>query len=176
MPGVDESLPFAPLRIAVLTVSDRRTEKDDRSGATLVQLALKSGHELVERQIVGNDEDAIVDQLRTWIDSARVDAILTIGGTGITTQDVTPEAIRRVVDKEIPGFGELLRMRSYDTIGLAALLSRANAGVAGQTLVFALPGSTGACKDAWYGILRHQLDSRYRPSNLAELLPRTGSP
>lgn len=176
MPGVDESLPFAPLRITVLTVSDTRTEQDDRSGATLVQLALKSGHDLVERQIVGEDEDAIVDQLRAWIDSTKVDAILTIGGTGITARDVTPEAVRRVIDKEIPGFGELLRMRSYDTIGLAALLSRATAGVAGQTLVFALPGSTGACKDAWYGILRHQLDSRYRPNNLAELLPRTGSP
>ena len=176
MPGVDESLPFSPLRIAVLTVSDTRTEKDDRSGATLVQLALKSGHELVERCIVRDEEDAIVEQLTAWIDSGRVDAILTIGGTGITRRDVTPEAIRRVVDKEIPGFGELLRMRSYDTIGLAALLSRAIAGVAGQTLVFALPGSTGSCKDAWYGILRHQLDSRYRPCNLAELLPRAGSP
>jgi len=176
MPGVDESLPFAPLRLAVLTVSDTRTEKDDRSGATLVQLALKSGHELVERCIVTDDEDAIVGQLNEWIDGGRVDAILTTGGTGITRRDVTPEAVRRVIDKEIPGFGELLRMRSYDTIGLAALLSRATAGVAGQTLIFALPGSTGACKDAWYGILRHQLDSRYRPCNLAELLPRTGSP
>jgi molybdopterin adenylyltransferase len=175
MPGVDESLPFSPLRIAVLTVSDTRTEHDDRSGATLVQLALKTGHELVERKIVKDEREAIVEQLRAWIDSGKVDAIMTTGGTGITKRDVTPEAVREVIEKEIPGFGELLRRRSYDTIGLAALLSRATAGVARGTLVFAMPGSTGACKDAWYGILLHQLDSRYRPCNLAELLPRVVS-
>jgi len=172
MPGIDPSLPFLPVRIAVLTVSDSRTLADDRSGDTLVARLETAGHVLADRAIVKDDADLIVERLRAWIADATVDAVISTGGTGVTGRDVTPEAMARVLEKEIPGFGELFRMLSYQSIGTSTVQSRAIAGVAGGTYLFALPGSTGACKDAWDGILATQLDSRHRPCNFVELMPR----
>ncbi|MQX37738.1 molybdenum cofactor biosynthesis protein B [Roseospira navarrensis] len=172
MPGIDPSLPFLPVRIAVLTVSDSRTLEDDRSGDTLVSRLEAAGHVLAARAIVEDDADRIAERLRSWIDDPEVDAVISTGGTGVTGRDVTPEALDRVLEKTIPGFGELFRMLSYQTIGTSTVQSRAIAGVAHGTYLFALPGSTGACKDAWDGILATQLDSRYRPCNFVELMPR----
>lgn len=172
MPGIDESRPFVPVRIAILTVSDTRTAADDRSGDTLAARAAGAGHEVVERAIVRDDVEAIVAQLHAWIESDRVDVILSTGGTGVTGRDVTPEAFFAVYEKEIPGFGELFRHISYGIIGTSTIQSRATAGVAGGTYLFALPGSTGACKDAWDHILALQLDYRYRPCNFVEIMPR----
>jgi molybdenum cofactor biosynthesis protein B len=168
----DDTRPFLPVRIAVLTVSDTRTLADDRSGDTLAARLTEAGHVLALREIVVDDEDAIVARLHTWIDDPEVDVILTTGGTGVTGRDVTPEAVERVADKMIPGFGELFRWLSYQTIGTSTVQSRACACVARGTYVFALPGSTGAVKDAWDGILKDQLDSRHRPCNFIELMPR----
>ncbi len=168
----DTPRPFIPVRIAVLTVSDTRTAADDRSGDTLVSRLEGAGHTLARRAIVTDDIPAIVAQLRTWIADSDVQVILTTGGTGVTARDVTPEAVRSLLDKEIPGFGEVFRWQSFAKIGASTVQSRALAGVAGQTLVFALPGSTGACKDAWDGILATQLDSRTAPCNFVTLLPR----
>jgi molybdenum cofactor biosynthesis protein B len=172
MPGIDESLTFQPLQIAVLTVSDSRTAADDRSGELLVSRLQAAGHRLADRALVVDDARVIASQLRRWIDDPQVDVVLTTGGTGVTGRDVTPEALEGVAEKLIPGFGELFRMLSYDKIGTSALQSRATAGVAKGTYLFALPGSPGACKDGWDGILRAQLDIRHRPCNFAELLPR----
>ncbi|WP_299439803.1 molybdenum cofactor biosynthesis protein B [uncultured Rhodospira sp.] len=172
MPDVDPSRPFLPVRIAVLTVSDSRTLADDRSGDTLVERLTAAGHVLADRAIVPDDADRIAEHLRRWIDDPEVDAVISTGGTGVTGRDVTPEAMVRVVEKEIPGFGELFRWLSYQTIGTSTIQSRAMAGVAAGTYLFALPGSTGACKDAWDGILATQLDSRTRPCNFVELMPR----
>jgi molybdenum cofactor biosynthesis protein B len=173
MPGrIDETIPFAPLRIAVMTVSDTRTEETDRSGATLVERLQKAGHELAAKVIVKDEQDAIAAQLRAWIADPKVEVVLATGGTGVTGRDVTPEAFFSVYEKEIPGFGELFRMLSYDGIGTSTIQSRATAGVAGGTYLFALPGSTGACRDAWDGILESQLDIRHKPCNFAELIPR----
>jgi molybdenum cofactor biosynthesis protein B len=169
---IDESRPFIPVRIAVLTVSDTRGPAEDRSGDTLVERLLAAGHELTDRAIERDDTDAIVRRLNAWIDDPHVDCVLTTGGTGVTGRDVTPEAIERVADKMIPGFGELFRWLSYATIGTSTIQSRACACVARGTYLFALPGSTGAVKDGWDGILRDQLDSRHRPCNLVELMPR----
>ena len=169
---IDPALPFLPVRIAALTVSDTRTAADDRSGDTLVERLTAHGHLLGVRAIVRGDVDAIVAQLTTWIDDAGIDCIITTGGTGVTGRDVTPEALARVWDKEIPGFGELFRWLSYQTIGTSTVQSRATAGVARGTYIFALPGSTGAVRDAWDGILSTQLDSRHRPCNFVELMPR----
>lgn len=169
---IDESLPFQPVQIAVLTVSDTRSLADDRSGDTLVARLEAAGHRLAARTIVRDDADAIVAQLDSWIDDPQIDCIITTGGTGVTGRDVTPEALARVWDKEIPGFGELFRWLSYQTIGTSTIQSRATAGVARGTYIFALPGSTGAVKDAWDGILATQLDSRHRPCNFVELMPR----
>lgn len=163
---------FLPVNIAVLTVSDSRTLEDDTSGRTLVQRIEAAGHTLTDRAIVIDDADAISVQLRTWIDDDQVDAVITTGGTGVTGRDVTPEAVERVMDKEIPGFGELFRMLSHAKIGTSTIQSRAMGAVASGTYIFALPGSPGACKDAWDDILVHQLDSRYRPCNFVELMPR----
>jgi molybdenum cofactor biosynthesis protein B len=172
MPGIDPTRPFRPLRIAVLTISDSRTAADDRSGDLLVERLVSAGHELADRALVPDELDRIVAQLREWIEDPGVEVVITTGGTGVTGRDVTPEALDAVVDKPLPGFGELFRMISFDKIGSSALQSRATAGVAGDTYLFALPGSPGACRDGWDEILVHQLDSRFRPCNFAELLPR----
>ena len=169
---LDETRPFLPVRIAVLTVSDTRTLADDRSGDTLAARIMEAGHVVAAREIVRDDAPLIEARLRGWIGDASVDAVITTGGTGITGRDVTPEAFGRVLDKEIQGFGELFRMLSYAKIGTSTIQSRALAGVAGGTYLFALPGSTGAVKDAWDDILRWQLDNRHRPCNLVELMPR----
>ncbi len=173
MPGrIDDTVPFRPLRIAVLTVSDTRTAADDRSGDTLVERLQGDGHELAARAIVRDDAALIERQLRQWIADPGVEIVITTGGTGVTGRDVTPEALDRVAQKKIPGFGELFRMLSYPKIGTSALQSRADAGVADGTYIFCLPGSPGACRDGWDDILRTQLDIRHRPCNFAELLPR----
>ncbi|MBJ6121207.1 molybdenum cofactor biosynthesis protein B [Sphingomonas mollis] len=169
---IDESRPFLPVRIAVLTVSDTRGLADDRSGDTLVARLEEAGHVLADRRIERDDADTIVERLRAWIADPMVDVVITTGGTGVTGRDVTPEAIERVAEKMIPGFGELFRWLSYAKIGTSTVQSRACAAVAGGTYLFALPGSTGAVKDGWDGILKDQLDSRHRPCNFVELMPR----
>ncbi len=172
MAGLDESIPFAPVNIAVLTVSDTRTEETDKSGALLIEKLTEVGHTLAEKAIVQDEQAAIVAKLRQWISDPAVEVVLATGGTGVTGRDVTPEAFFEVYEKEIPGFGELFRLLSYDLISTSTIQSRATAGVAGGTYLFALPGSTGACRDAWDSILLSQLDIRHRPCNFAELLPR----
>ena len=169
---IDESLTFLPVNIAVLTVSDTRDLSTDRSGQILAERVEAAGHRLVDRRIVKDEADAIEAILRGWIADPQVDCVVSTGGTGITGRDVTPEAFARVLEKEIPGFGELFRMLSYAKIGTSTIQSRALGGVAGGTYLFALPGSSGAVKDAWDDILRFQLDSRHRPCNLVELMPR----
>lgn len=169
---IDESRAFIPVRIAVLTVSDTRGLADDRSGDALVERLESAGHILAGRYVERDDKAAIVARLHTWINDPNVDVILTTGGTGVTGRDVTPEAVAQVQDKEIPGFGELFRWLSYQKIGTSTIQSRATACVARGTYIFALPGSTGAVKDAWDGILVTQLDSRFRPCNFVELMSR----
>lgn len=172
MAGIDDSIPFAPVNIAVLTVSDTRTEDTDRSGTLLVERLKAAGHALAAKVIVRDERDAIVAQLKEWIADPAVEVVLATGGTGVTGRDVTPEAFAAVYEKEIPGFGELFRALSFKTIATSTIQSRATAGVAGGTYLFALPGSPGACRDAWDGILEPQLDIRHKPCNFAELLPR----
>jgi molybdopterin adenylyltransferase len=172
MPKIDERRPFLAVNIAVLTVSDTRNEADDTSGRTLVELITAAGHNVQARRIVRDDEAAIIAQLRAWIADPQVDVVISTGGTGVTGRDVTPEAFHAVYEKEIAGFGELFRWLSYQKIGTSTLQSRATAGVAGGTYLFALPGSPGACRDGWEDIIRHQLDNRLRPCNLTELMPR----
>ena len=176
MATIDESRPFLAVDIAVLTVSDSRTAADDRSGDVLVERLMAAGHRLAARAIVRDDRPAIADRLRTWIADPSIDVVLATGGTGVTGRDVTPEAFGDVLEKEIPGFGELFRMISFSKIGTSTIQSRAMAGVAAGTYLFALPGSPGACKDAWDEILVHQLDSRTRPCNFVELMPRLREP
>jgi molybdenum cofactor biosynthesis protein B len=172
MAGIDESRSFVPVNIAVMTVSDTRTADDDKSGDTLVERLTGAGHALAARAIVKDDRDAIVARLRAWIADPGIDAVIATGGTGVTGRDVTPEAFASVYDKAIEGFGELFRWISYRTIATSTIQSRATAGVAGATYLFALPGSPGACRDGWDEILRWQLDIRYRPCNFVELMPR----
>jgi molybdenum cofactor biosynthesis protein B len=172
MSGIDESRTFVPVNIAVLTVSDSRTLDDDKSGQTLVDRLTAAGHVLAARAIVTDDIPAIVDQLRAWISDPDVDVVVSTGGTGVTGRDVTPEAFESVYEKKIEGFGEVFRMLSYKLIGTSTIQSRATGGVAGGTYLFALPGSPGACRDGWDGILKDQLDSRFRPCNFVELMPR----
>ena len=169
---VDQAATFVSVRIAVLTVSDTRTLADDRSGTTLVERLTAAGHILADRDIVVDDADLIVARLDRWIDDPQVDCIISTGGTGVTGRDVTPEALARVRDKEIEGFGELFRWLSYAKIGTSTIQSRACAAVARGTYLFALPGSTGAVQDGWDGILATQLDIRHRPCNFVELMPR----
>jgi molybdenum cofactor biosynthesis protein B len=169
-PAVERA--FLPVNIAVLTVSDTRTPADDKSGDTLANRIEGAGHMVAARAIVKDDQAAIVAQLKTWIADKAIDVVLATGGTGVTGRDVTPEAFGSVYEKEIPGFGELFRMLSYEKIGTSTIQSRASAGVAGGTYLFALPGSPGACKDAWDDILVHQLDYRFKPCNFVELMPR----
>ncbi|MGH7096946.1 MAG: molybdenum cofactor biosynthesis protein B [Stellaceae bacterium] len=173
MPGrIDETRPFLPVNIALLTVSDTRSAAEDRSGRTLAELAGAAGHKIVARRIVRDEKDDITAQLRAWIADPHVDVVIATGGTGLTGRDVTPEAFHSVYEKEIAGFGEVFRWLSFDKIGTSTIQSRATAGVAGGTYLFALPGSPSACRDAWEGILVHQLDNRFRPCNFVELMPR----
>jgi len=170
--GINESKKFVPVRIAVMTVSDTRTEATDKSGQTLVDRAKAAGHEVVAKVIVPDDVKAITAQVRAWIDDPQVEVVLSTGGTGVTGRDVTPEAFESLYEKAIPGFGELFRFLSYADIGTSTIQSRATGGVAKGTFLFALPGSTGACRDAWDKILQYQLDIRHQPCNFVELLPR----
>jgi molybdopterin adenylyltransferase len=172
MPRIDESRPFVPVNIALLTVSDTRGEADDVSGRTLHERASGDGHYVRDRRIVEDDAAAIRAQLAAWIADPEIDVVIATGGTGVTGRDVTPEAFHAVYEKEIPGFGELFRWLSYRKIETSTIQSRATAGVANGTYLFALPGSPGACRDAWDDILRWQLDNRHRPCNLVELMPR----
>jgi len=169
---IDPTLTFLPVNIAVLTVSDTRDMSSDRSGETLQGRIEAAGHRCIAREILRDEADVIAAKLHAWIEDPQVDCIITTGGTGITGRDVTPEAFKRVMEKEIEGFGELFRMLSYQKIGTSTMQSRAIGGVAKGTYLFALPGSTGACKDAWDDILVWQLDVRHRPCNLVELMPR----
>lgn len=172
MPKIDESRPFLPVNIAVLTVSDTRTADDDRSGRALAEMIERDGHRVADRRIVRDERSAIEAQLRAWIADPAIDVVISTGGTGVTGRDVTPEAFHAVFEKEIAGFGEMFRMISFQKVGTSALQSRAVGGVAGGTYLFALPGSPSACRDGWDEILRWQLDNRHRPCNLVELMPR----
>ena len=165
-------VPFIPVQIAILTVSDTRRPKDDRSGDVLEEKIMLAGHKMVDRDIVRDDVDKISAKLKNWIADDQVDVVITTGGTGVTGRDVTPEALASVWEKEIPGFGELFRWVSFQTIATSTIQSRACAGVAGGTYMFALPGSPNACKDGWEQILIHQLDNRHGPCNFVELMPR----
>ena len=164
--------PFLTVNIAVLTVSDSRTAKTDTSGQTLAERIEKAGHRVSARAIVPDTIETIQDQLKVWIADPEIDAVIATGGTGVTGRDITPEALAGVVEKEIPGFGELFRMLSYQKVKTSTIQSRATAGVAGGTYLFAVPGSPGACRDAWDDILVHQLDIRNAPCNFVELMPR----
>lgn len=170
--AIDTERTFKPINIALLTVSDTRGPEDDTSGDILAQRIKDAGHKLVARAIEKDDAARIANRLNNWIDDRKIDAIVSTGGTGLTGRDVTPEALDRIKDKEIPGFGELFRWLSYKTIGTSTVQSRAMAVVARGTYVFALPGSNGAVKDGWDGILAEQLDSRNRPCSFVELMPR----
>jgi molybdenum cofactor biosynthesis protein B len=172
MPGIDESKNFVPLKIAVLTVSDTRDFADDKSGTTLVERIKAAGHTPADRAIVKDDIDAIRAKVKSWIDDKAIDVVITTGGTGFTGRDVTPEAVEPLFEKKMDGFSMLFLMVSHAKIGTSAIQTRATAGVANSTYVFCLPGSPGACKDAWDEILVHQLDYRYRPCNFVEILPR----
>jgi len=170
--AIDPAREFRAVNIAVLTVSDTRTLETDTSGDILAERIKSAGHELAARAIERDDANLLADRLNTWIDDQEIDVIVTTGGTGLTGRDVTPEAFDRVKDKDIPGFGELFRWLSYKSIGTSTVQSRACAVVARGTYLFALPGSNGAVKDGWDGILAEQLDSRNRPCNFVDLLPR----
>ena len=172
MAGIDESRRFVAVNIAILTVSDSRTPEDDKSGDILVERLLAAGHNLAKRAIVTDDTDLIIAKLNGWIDDQAIDVVIATGGTGVTGRDVTPEAFHAVYEKEIAGFGEIFRMISWDKIKTSTIQSRATAGVARGTYLFALPGSPGACRDGWDEILVHQLDIRYRPCNFVELMAR----
>jgi molybdenum cofactor biosynthesis protein B len=172
MPKIDENRPFLAVNIAILTVSDTRQASDDRSGQALAEMISRDGHNVAARQIVKDDIDAIADQLRRWIADPTIDVVISTGGTGVTGRDVTPEAFETVIEKRIDGFGELFRWLSFQKVGTSTIQSRALGGVAGGTYLFALPGSPSACRDGWDEILKWQLDNRFRPCNLVELMPR----
>ncbi|QDG79072.1 molybdenum cofactor biosynthesis protein B [Labrenzia sp. PHM005] len=172
MSRIDESRPFVSLNIAVLTVSDTRKLEEDRSGNTLVDRLEKAGHKLADRKIVTDDVPAIQTVVKDWISNSGVDVIISTGGTGFTGRDVTPEAMEPLFEKKMDGFSEVFHRISYDKIGTSTIQSRATGGVAGATYIFALPGSPGACKDAWDGILKWQLDYRHMPCNFVEIMPR----
>ena len=169
---IDESLTFRPVRVAVLTVSDSRSIDEDTSGEILATRVVAAGHELGDRRLVRDDVDAIRAVLGEWIDDPAIDAVVTTGGTGLTGRDVTPEAVAPLFDKVIDGFSVIFHMVSFETVGLSTLQSRACAGVAKGTFIFCLPGSNGAVKDGWDKVIMMQLDSRHRPCNLVELMPR----
>ena len=170
--GIDENRAFKPVNIALLTISDTRALADDSSGDILADRIRLAGHHLHAREISRDDKNEIAAHLHRWIDDEQVDAVITTGGTGLTGRDVTPEVLDRVKDKDIPGFGELFRWLSFETIGTSTIQSRACAVIARGTYIFALPGSNGAVKDGWDKILASQLDSRHRPCNFVDLMPR----
>jgi len=172
MPGIDESIAFVPVRIAVMTVSDTRDASNDKSGDTLAMRITEAGHVLAARTIVTDDQAKIAAQLRSWIDDPMIDVVISTGGTGLTGRDVTVEAFRSLFEKEIDGFSALFHQISYAKIGTSTVQSRACAGVARGTYLFALPGSPGAVKDGWDGILKQQLDIRHKPCNFVEIMPR----
>jgi len=172
MNRLDETRPFIPLRIAILTMSDTRTVAEDRSGDTLATLATEAGHTVAARTLLKDDTEAIRAQVGAWIADEGVDVVITTGGTGFTGRDVTPEAVKPLFEKEIDGFAILFHQLSYASVGTSTIQSRACGGIARGTLIFCLPGSTGACKDAWNGILKWQLDNRHRPCNFVEIMPR----
>lgn len=172
MSRIDESRPFIPVGIAVLTVSDTRSLSDDRSGDTLVARIEEAGHRLIARSIVKDDKAAIREQVETWTKTSEIDVVITTGGTGFTGRDVTPEALEPLFEKRMDGFSEVFHRISYDKIGTSTIQSRATGGVANATFIFVLPGSTGACKDAWDGIIKLQLDYRHMPCNFVEIMPR----
>ena len=172
MAGIDESLTFYPLRIAVLTVSDTRTEETDKSGALLTERLSAAGHELAGKAIVADDVETIRSRIRDWTDDPGVDLIISTGGTGFAPRDVTPEAVKPLFRREMDGFSVLFHQASFGTVGFSTLQSRAFAGQVDDTFVFCLPGSTGACRDGWDLVLKFELDSRYRPCSLAGQIPR----
>src|SRR6516164_9965704 len=172
MSSIDQNKQFIPLNIAVLTISDTRSLADDKSGATLADRLTAAGHRLAAREIVTDDVEAIRAVIRTWIANRGVDVVITTGGTGFTGRDVTPEALEPLFEKRMEGFATLFLLVSHAKIGTSAIQTRATAGVAGATYIFCLPGSPGACRDAWDEILVHQLDYRYRPCNFVEIMPR----
>jgi molybdenum cofactor biosynthesis protein B len=172
MPGIEESIAFVPVRIAVLTVSDTRDASSDKSGDTLAARIKEAGHVLAARTIVTDDQAKIAAQLRRWIDDPAIDVVISTGGTGLTGRDVTVEAFRSVFEKEIDGFSVLFHQISFTKVGTSTIQSRACAGVAKGTYLFALPGSPGAVKDGWDGILKFQLDIRHKPCNFVEIMPR----
>ncbi|HVU30277.1 MAG TPA: molybdenum cofactor biosynthesis protein B [Sphingomicrobium sp.] len=172
MAGIDESLTFYPLRIAILTVSDSRTEETDKSGALLCERLTLAGHELADKAIVTDDVGAIEERVRAWVRDDRIDVIISTGGTGFSPRDVTPEAVKPLFRREMDGFSVLFHQASFGTVGFSTLQSRAFAGQIEDTFVFCLPGSTGACRDGWDLVLRYELDSRYRPCSLAGQVPR----
>jgi len=172
MPKIDETRPFKPVNIAVMTVSDSRTAANDTSGQALVDLIARDGHSLRARTIVKDERALIEAQLRAWIADPEIDVVISTGGTGVTGRDVTPEAFESLYEKKIDGFGELFRWLSFQKIGTSTIQSRATGGVAGGTYLFALPGSPSAARDGWEEILKWQLDNRLRPCNLVELMPR----
>jgi molybdenum cofactor biosynthesis protein B len=172
MAGLDATRDFIPLNIAVLTVSDTRSLADDKSGTTLAERIAAAGHHLAARAIVTDEVDEIRAQVRLWIEDAAVDVVISTGGTGFTGRDVTPEAVEPLFEKRMDAFATMFLLVSQAKIGTSAIQTRATAGVVGATYVFCLPGSPGACRDAWDGILVHQLDYRYRPCNFVEIMPR----
>ncbi|MGO9805014.1 MAG: molybdenum cofactor biosynthesis protein B [Steroidobacteraceae bacterium] len=174
MPGgrIDPARAFTPLAIAVLTISDSRDASSDTSGDLLAERIAAAGHALAARALVRDDKSLIQEQLRRWIDDAQVDVVITTGGTGLTGRDVTPEAVRELLDKELEGFNVLWHLISYETVGVSTLQSRACAGLARGTVIYALPGSNGACRDGWDRLIQPQLDSRHRPCSIVEVMPR----
>lgn len=172
MPGIDENLPFHPLKIAVLTISDTRSMETDTSGELLASRLVEAGHDLAGRAIVKDDVEEIRAQVQAWVDDPEVEIILSTGGTGFTPRDVTPEAVMPLLRRVMDGFGVVFHQVSLGTIGVSTLQSRAFAGQAGDSFIFCVPGSTGACRDAWDLVLQYELDSRYRPCSIAGQLPR----
>jgi len=172
MSRIDETRPFVPVRVAVLTVSDTRSQKDDKSGSLLAEMLTEAGHELAEHAISKDDVAEIRTQVSTWIETSDIDVVITTGGTGFTGRDVTPEAVKPLFEKEIDGFSIVFHMLSYNKIGTSTVQSRACGGVAKGTYIFCVPGSPGACKDAWDEILSVQLDYRHGPCNFVEIFPR----
>src|SRR5262249_17062990 len=172
MNRIDETVPFIPVRIAVLTISDTRDEKSDKSGTLLASMIEQAGHQVAARTIMSDDEKDIRKQVKAWIKDPEIDVVITTGGTGFAKRDVTPEAVKPLFEKEIDGFSALFHMVSFDTIGTSTVQSRACGGMANGTFIFCLPGSPGACKDGWNGILKLQLDNRHRPCSFIEVMPR----
>ena len=172
MTRIDENRPFIPVGIAVLTVSDTRSLEEDKSGKTLADRIEAAGHQVKDRTIVTDDIPAIREKVREWIENSEIDVVITTGGTGFTGRDVTPDALEPLFEKRMDGFSEVFHRLSYDKIGTSTIQSRATGGVAGATFIFCLPGSPGACKDGWDGILRNQLDYRHMPCNFVEIMPR----